>query len=170
MFTVEQIVNSLYKVKNNRLKRRHIFNRATVGGISSTYLKMLLLLSPLLTYGAIFNKASFEYLGIAQAIIVFIISLVALMQIVLAITYFSNKSLLKRVSESWEELFPGVELKMVLSSGATPYKEFIKHYEDALTRGLSGDKLHEQMKEAFTQMEIENIDLIEAMRRDKDRK
>lgn len=170
MYSVEQIVNSLYKVKNNKLKKRYIFDKSAIGGLNSMYLTILLFLSPFITYAAVFNKASFEYLGIAQAIILFIILLVVLMQVVLIIVYFNNRSLLKKVSDSWGVHFPGVELKMVLSSGATPYKEFTNHYEEALNSGLANVELHEFMKNSFSKMESENSDLIEAMRNDLNRK
>ena len=87
------------------------------------------------------------------------------MQIVVAVSYFNNKKVLKTATKAWEGYFPGIDFKMILSSGATPYADFKKYYEAALTDGLEEDALKERMKEAFNQMETENVNLVEAMKK-----
>ena len=48
--------------------------------------------------------------------------------------------------------------------------DFKKYYEAALTDGLVEDALKNRMTEAFQQMETENIHLVEAMKKDKEKK
>jgi len=170
IYNLKTILDTIFNSKNNKVKRRLIYDKSPMGGLSSQWIKFLLILMPFLMYAAIFNPRSFEYLGIAQAIVFYIILLVFAMQIVIGVAYFNNRSVVKKITPSWKHYFEGVELKMILSSGVTPYVDFMQQYESALEGGLEGEHLHSKLKEAFVQMENENKDLIDAINRDKNTK
>lgn len=169
-YTIQTIVKSVFKENNHMIKKRLIYDNALFGGLSNKWIKLAFFILPFAMYAAIFNPVSFKELGIAQAIVFYIILLVFAMQIVVAVSFFNNKKVLKAATSAWENYFPGVEMKMLLSSGATPYKDFKTHYEKALTDGLDGESLKDRMTQAFRQMESENIHLFEAMKRDKEKK
>ena len=170
IYGLKTILDTIFNSKNNKVKRRLIYDKSPIGGLSSQWIKFLLILMPFLMYAAIFNPRSFEYLGIAQAIVFYIILLVFAMQIVIGVAFFNNRSVVKRILPSWEHYFKEVELKMILSSGVTPYVDFMQHYELALNEGLKDEKLYERLTQAFVQMENENKNLIDAINRDKHRK
>jgi len=170
LYDLKSIIDTVFSSKDNKVKRRIIYNKFSIGGVSSQWIKFLLLLMPFLMYAGIFNPRSFEYLGIAQAIVFYIILLVFAMQIVIAVAYFNNKSVIKKIAPSWEHYFKNVDLKMILSSGVTPYMDFMNHYRVALDKGLEGKNLHKKLQESFLQMESENQDLIDAINRDKKNK
>lgn len=169
-YTIKTIVKGLFKVNNHKIKKRLIYDNSVFGGLSSKWIKLAFFILPFAMYAAIFNPASFKELGIAQAIVFYIILLVFAMQIVVAVSYFNNKKVLKTATQAWEHYFPGVDFKMILSSGATPYADFKKYYEAALTEGLEEDALKDRMAQAFKQMEAENSNLVEAIKRDKEKR
>ena len=169
-YTIQTIIQSVFKENNHKIKKRLIYDNALFGGLSNKWIKLAFFVLPFAMYAAIFNPVSFKELGIAQAIVFYIILLVFAMQIVVAVSYFNNKKVLKTATEAWEEYFPGIDFKMILSSGATPYADFKKFYEAALTDGLVEDALKDRMTEAFQQMESENIHLVEAMKKDKEKR
>ena len=169
-YTIQTIIKSVFKENNHKIKKRLIYDNALFGGLSNKWIKLAFFVLPFAMYAAIFNPVSFKELGIAQAIVFYIILLVFAMQIVVAVSYFNNKKVLKTATEAWEEYFPGIDFKMILSSGATPYADFKKFYEAALTDGLVEDALKDRMTEAFQQMESENIHLVEAMKKDKEKR
>ena len=170
IYDLKNIIDTIFSSKNNRVKRRIIYNKSSIGGLSSQWISFLLLLMPFLMYGAIFNPRSFEYLGIAQAIVFYIILLVFAMQIVIAVAYFNNRSVVKKITPSWEHYFKDIELKMILSSGVTPYVDFMKHYEASLSETLSNEELQKRLLKSFEKMENENKNLIDAINRDKKNK
>jgi len=163
-YTIQTIIKSAFKENNHTIKKRLIYDNALFGGLSNKWIKLAFFVLPFAMYAAIFNPVSFKALGIAQAIVFYIILLVFAMQIVVAVSYFNNK---KVATKTWESYFPGIDFKMILSSGVTPYADFKKYYETALTDGLVGDALKKRMSEAFEQMESENVHLVEAMKKDK---
>lgn len=169
-YALKTILESVFREKNNKITKRLIHNNALLGGLSSKWIKLAFIIMPFAMYAAIFNPTSFKELGIAQAIVFYIILLVFAMQIVVASTYFNNKKVVKTATKAWEDYFPGVDFKMIISSGTTPYVDFKKHYELALKDGLEGDALTKRLDDAFRQMEEENSILVEAMRRDKEKK
>lgn len=169
-YTIKTIVKSVFKANNNKIKKRLIYDNAVFGGLSSKWIKLAFFILPFAMYAAIFNPASFKALGIAQAIVFYIILLVFAMQIVVAASYFNNKKVVKTATKAWENYFPGVDFKMVISSGTTPYADFKKHYELALNDGLEGDALKKKMDDALNKMEEENSILVEAMKRDAEKK
>lgn len=169
-YTIQTIVESVFKENNKKIKKRLIYDNSQFGRLSSKWIKLAFFILPFAMYAAIFNPASFKELGIAQAIVFYIILLVFAMQIVVGVSYFNNKKVLKTASEAWEDYFPGVEMKMILSSGATPYKDFKTYYEKALSDGLDGEALEERMTQSFRQMEDENTHLVESMKKDKEKR
>lgn len=166
-YELEAILYSLMKKKEHNVKKRVIYDKSYLGGIGSKWIIVGFLLLPVLIYFAIFNPISFAYFGIAQAVVVYIVTLVFAMQIIFVLSYFNNKSVLKMVMSSWQHYFPDIDIKLVLSSGMTPYRDFLKHYAKALNEGLEGERLHARLTEAFAQMREENKELIEAISKDK---
>ena len=164
--TLTSILKSVFKEKNHKVKKRLIYNKAALGGLDSKWVKFAFVMLPFVLYAAIFNPSSFAYLGIAQAIVLYIILLVFAMQVVVAVSYYNNKSVVKIATEAWEAYFPTVEFKQLLSSGVTPYVDFTKHYELALKDGLKDKALQERLSSAFEKMQEENKDLLDAIRRD----
>jgi magnesium-transporting ATPase (P-type) len=166
-YALKTILASVFKEKDHRLKKRLIYNNAVFGGLSNKWIILLFIVLPFAMYAAIFNPTTFKELGIAQAIVFYIILLVVAMQIVAIGTYFNNKKVVKTATMSWEKYFPTVDFKMILSSGVTPYVDFKKHYELALKDGLEGESLKKRLDDAFEQMEEENSILVESIKRDK---
>jgi len=166
-YTIQTIIKSVFKENDQKIKKRLIYDNALFGGLSNKWIILAFFILPFAMYAAIFNPVSFKELGIAQAIVFYIILLVFAMQIVVAVSYFNNKKVLKTATKAWEDYFPGIDLKMILSSGATPYADFKKYYEAALRDGLGSDALQKRMAEAFEQMEAENVHLVEAIKKDK---
>ena len=169
-YTIQTIIQSVFKENNHKIKKRLIYDNALFGGLSNKWIKLAFVILPFAMYAAIFNPASFKELGIAQAIVFYIILLVFAMQIVVAVSYFNNKKVLKKATAAWEGYFPGIDFKMILSSGATPYADFKKYYEAALAEELDGEALKERLNEVFSQMESENSHLVEAMKKDKEKR
>jgi len=169
-FELKTILASVFREKEHRLKKRLIYNNAVFGGLSNKWIILAFIVLPFAMYAAIFNPATFKELGIAQAIVFYIILLVVAMQVVAIGTYFNNKKVIKTATVSWEKYFPEVDFKMIISSGVTPYVDFKKHYESALEDGLEGEALKSRLDSAFKQMEEENSVLVESIRRDKAKK
>ena len=152
-----------------KVQKRTIFNNAALGGISSTALKALFWALPIIEYAILFNPKVFNYLGIAQSIIFYIVFLSIVMIIIFLISSQNNKKVFKKIQDSWHLYFPDIDLKMLLSSGMTPFRDFFNHYSLLLDKNLDDELLHEALREAFDQMKEENRDLIEAMERDTSR-
>lgn len=163
IYSLRAILDALTTPKGNK---RMIFDFSAIGGFGSKNLKILFVLLPFIEYAAIFNPYVFNKLGIAQAIIFFIIFLVFIMQLVFGMIWFNNKKLKNRITESWAEYFPDVELKLVLAGGSSPYRDFFTHYQ-ALSRDLDEEQLHSALKDAFVRMQEENAELLEAMKTDR---
>ncbi|TNF43410.1 MAG: hypothetical protein EP216_03880 [Epsilonproteobacteria bacterium] len=169
-YELKTILASVFKEKDNRLKKRLIYDNALFGGLSNKWIILAFIVLPFAMYAAIFNPTVFKELGIAQAIVFYIILLVVAMQIVAIGSYFNNKKVVKTATRSWEKYFPSVDFKMILSSGVTPYVDFKKHYESALKDGLDGEALKKRLDDAFAQMEDENHILVDSIRKDKMKK
>jgi hypothetical protein len=162
-YSLKTILDTLTKIKNGKVKKRFIFDQTPVGGIGSKWVIAFFISLPVLLYVGIFNPMIFAMLGIAQAIIFYIVFLSMVMIMVIALTFINNNKVLRQVQPSWNEFFPGIDLRLILSSGATPYKDFLKHYNTAITNSLEGDALYTYLQDAVEQMKEENSDLIEAM-------
>jgi len=167
IYDVKTILDTIFNSKKAKIDKRLIYDKSSIGGLSSQWIKILLFIMPFIMYASLFNPRSFEYLGIAQAIVFYIILLVFAMQIVIGVAFFNNRSVVKKITPSWEHYFKDVELKMILSSGVTPYVDFTQHYEKTLNKNLNNEELHQELQNAFSVMENENRDLIDAINRDK---
>lgn len=146
-----------------------LYNQAPLGGISSALIVLFFLSLPFIEFALIFNPLVFKALGIAQSIIFFIVFLSVVMIIVFLVSWMNNRAVLKKISPSWKAYFPHVDLKMLLSSGTTPYSSFFHEYAK-IDRGVDDAQLHKELKAAFVTMEEENKELIEAMQNDRSRK
>ena len=166
-YDLKTVLASVFKEKDNSPKKRLIYNNAVFGGLSNKWIILAFIILPFAMYAAIFNPTVFNDLGIAQAIVFYIILLVVAMQVVAIGTYFNNRSVVKTATRSWEKYFPDVDFKMIISSGVTPYVDFKKHYERAMKDGLDGEALTRRLEDAFKQMEDENRVLVDSIRRDK---
>jgi hypothetical protein len=147
-------------------KRRSIFNKGPIGGLSSDLVTLFFFSLPLISYGLLFNPYSFQILGIASSITIFIVSLSFIMLIVFFITWSIKESVIKAITPSWKKYFNDVDLQLVVSKGITPYNDFYKHYSKIKDIKQSEEELHKQLLDAFKIMEEENKELLFAMRKD----
>jgi len=170
LYSLETIFESLLKVKNSIAKKRLIFDQAPLGGIPSKWIMLFMLSLPILLFMGLFNPTMFEMLGIAQAVIFFVVFLSMIMILVTAIGFINNTKVMREITPSWEEYFPDVDLKLCLRTSGTPYKEFFKYYNEALEKNLSAEALKEHLKESFIQMENENKELSDAIKANKNRR
>jgi hypothetical protein len=166
-YSLEAILASISTYKKPNVTKRLIFDAAPVGGLSSKWLIGLFLFLPFLEYAGIFNPYIFTMLGIAQAIIFFIVFLSIVMILVFTLASLNNARVVKRITPSWEHYFPEIDLKLIVTSGATPYKDFYKHCSISLNEGLEGEALHSHLKDAFAIMQEQNKELIEAIQKDR---
>lgn len=147
--------------------KRIIYNSAPIGGMSSTMLSILFFLMPFALYAMIFNPYVFEKLGIATAIIFFIVFSSVLMMIIFAIIIKVKKNIIKKIKSSWNKYFEDIDLDMVLSVGITPYSNFFEYYSKIAKENLSEQMLHNSLEEAFKTMQEDNKELIEAINKSK---
>ncbi|MEA1880370.1 MAG: hypothetical protein U9N11_06985 [Campylobacterota bacterium] len=169
-YAIREILESIYSIKEKKIKKRLIYQNAIFGGINNIWIKLSFFALPFLMYAAVFNPISFKELGIAQAIVFYIILLVVAMQIVVAISFFNNKKVLNLASKEWKKYFPDVELKIIITSGATPYKDFKYHYEKSLEDNVEDEVLTNRLNNAFKTMESENSVMYQAMKKDKEKR
>ena len=165
-FSLKTMLSSLYKVNNVKAKKRLLFDQAPIGGIGRVWVMLFFVSLPVILFLGIFNPSVFAMLGIAQAIIFYIVFLSMVMIMVIALTFINNNKVIRQITPSWEALFPTVKLKQILSSGTTPYTGFSDFYSELLSLDLDEATLVERFKEKFTQMQRENKELFEAMNRD----
>jgi len=166
-YSLEAILASISTYKKPTVTKRLIFDQSPVGGVSSKWLIGFFILVPFLEYAAIFNPYIFNMLGIAQAIIFFIVFLSIVMILIFTLATINNARAVKRITPSWEHYFPQIDLKLIVTSGATPYKDFYKHCSIALNDGHEGEALYNYLKDAFTIMQEQNKELIEAINKDR---
>ena len=88
-YTIKEMLDALSKPNG---KKRLIFDKASIGGLSNRWLIGFFLLIPFIEYAMIFNDYIFSYLGIAQAIVIFIVSLLKVK------LFFNPFSLLKKIN------------------------------------------------------------------------
>jgi len=147
-------------------KRRSIFNKAPIGGMGSAIVTLFFFSLPLITYGLLFNPTVFHILGIATAIVMYIVSMSLIMIIIFFITWKIKNDVISAVEPSWNEYFPGVDFKLVVSKGITPYNDFYKYYVDIKDIKQSEDALHQQLRELFATLQEENRELLNAIQKD----
>jgi len=162
-YTLKAILATLSKIKNSTAKKRLIFDQTPVGGIGVKWVIAFFISLPILLYIGIFNPKIFGMLGIAQAIIFYVVFLSMAMIMIIALTFINNNKVLRQISPSWDDYFPGVDLRLALSSGSTPYKDFFKHYSRALKEGINDENMHSYLSKAFIEMQKENADLLNAI-------
>ena len=161
-YSLKDILLTFSDSKGNR---RTLFNAGPIGGINTNLVKLFLLSLPFIEYAILFNPTVFKALGIATAIVFFIVFLSIVMIIVFLVGWSIKKNVIKKITPSWETYFQGKNLQMVLSAGITPYSDFYKHYSEILKDDLSETELQNKLLESFKLMEAENKDLIDAMSR-----
>lgn len=162
-YALQTILNTLTKTKSSGIKKRLIFDQSPLGGIGSRWVISFFISLPILLYIGIFNDTMFAMLGIAQAIIFYVVFLSMVMIMIVALSFINNNKVLREIKPSWNLYFPDVDIKWILSSGATPYKAFFNYYNDAVTQNLEADALYAFLKEAVVTMGKENADLLEMM-------
>ena len=150
-------------------QRRSVFNKAPVGGLGSAIVTLFFFSLPLIIYGLLFNPYIFHILGIATAIVTYIVSMSFIMIIIFFITWKIKNDVVIAVSPSWEYYFPGVDFKLVVASTRTPYDDFYKYYAEVKDIKQSEEALHKKLLEAFSKMQEENRELLNAIQRDNDK-
>lgn len=166
IYALKTILDTISKYKKPDVQKRLIFDQSHVGGLGSKWIITFFLLLPFIEAAVIFNPWVYKILGIAQAIIFFIVFLSIVMILIFTIASINNAKVVKKITPSWDHYFPDIDLKLIVTSGATPYKEFFVHYAKALNKGKRDEELYTYLKQAFVTMQEENKDLIEAMQRD----
>ncbi|MCF6243701.1 MAG: hypothetical protein L3J43_01545 [Sulfurovum sp.] len=167
IYPLKTILATFTKIRDNVVKKRILFDQSPIKGIGVKWIIAFFISLPLFLYAGIFNPAVFGMLGIAQAIIFYVVFLSMVMIMIIALTFINNNKVTRQITPSWNHYFPNVDLKLVLSSGATPYKDFFKYYKIAEEENIANDALHTYFANAFLKMEEENQDFFEAVNRDK---
>lgn len=169
IYPLKTVLDTITKYKKPEVKKRMIFDQGPVGGVGSKWVKALFFSIPFLEYAIIFNPYVFNMLGIAQAIIFFVVFLSVVMILIFTLTVINNAKTVKKITPSWNHYFPDIDLKLIVTSGATPYKAFFSHYAKALNQDLTDEALHTHLQNAFELMQEENQGLLEAMKNDRSR-
>jgi len=166
-YSLKTILNAVSKTNNSVTKKRLMFDQSGLNGIGSKWVILFFISLPIFLFIGIFNETVFSMLGIAQAIIFYTVFLSMVMILIIALTFINNNKVTRQVKPSWDRLFPDIEFKQVLGSGATPYRDFFKHYSEAVEKKLEGEALESHIQQAFKVMQEENKDMLEAMDRAK---
>lgn len=153
--------------KSKQVKKRLLFDQAPVGGLSIKWFWLTFIAMPFIEYAIIFNPVVFPMLGIAQAIVFFIVFLSIVMILIYALYAFNNRVVIDKVRPLWEGYFPEIDIELVLTSSHSPYREFFNQYSLIADDNLSDEALQAKMQEAIVIMQDENKDLLEAMNRSK---
>lgn len=161
-YSLHTILKTLTKENG---KKRFLYNFGPVGGWNSSVITMMFFSIPFIEFAALFNPYSFAYLGIAQSVIFYIIFSSMLMIMVVGLIFALNTNLIRKITPSFQEHFQGRDLNMILSSGATPYSDFFKHYSALVKENLDEKEMHKGLLKALETMENENKDLLDAMKR-----
>jgi len=167
LYSLETIFKTILKTKNAMAKKRLIFDQAPIGGLSSKWVMLFMLSLPFLLFIGLFNPIMFEMLGIAQAVIFFIVFLSMIMILVVALGFINNSKVLREITPSWEEHFPEVDLKLCLKTSGTPYKDFFTYYNDGLAKNLSDNEFKSHLVNSFEIMENENKELSDAIKKNR---
>ncbi|CAA6811332.1 MAG: Unknown protein [uncultured Sulfurovum sp.] len=162
-YSLDTMLSTITKYNGTTAKKRLIFDQFPLGGIGAKWVILFCLSLPVLLFAGIFNDTIFNMLGIAQAIIFFVVFLSMVMILIIAVVFINNNKVVRQLGPSWKTIFPDIDLKLALASGGTPYKDFLMHYTKALEKNLKGEPLEEYMKNAFTTMQEENAYLLAAM-------
>lgn len=158
----------LSSIADTRGKKRLVFNPAPLGGINSRLVIAFFILLPIAEYAIFFNPYVFKMLGIATAIVAYIVCLSLVMIIVFLVTWGVNRHVVKKITPSWEHYFSNRELALVLSTGVSPYSEFFAYYAQAVRENISNEELQKFLENGFVEMEEKNKDLLDAIKRNTD--
>lgn len=159
-YSLKQILASIADTEG---KRRLIFNGAPLGSLGNKTIYGVIVALPFIEYALLFNAYSFEKLGIATAIIAYIVFLSTTMMAVFGFVWVHNRNIIKRINPSWSHYFPNVDLNVVMAPNYSPYRQFFYHYGDAIKKEISDDKLHPFIISTIALMEEENRDLLDVM-------
>ena len=165
--TTYSLSNILLSFADKKGNQRTLYNLGALGGINTNLVKLFLFSLPFIEYAILFNPIVFNALGIATAIVFFIVFLSIVMLIVFFIFYSMKKKVIQKIKPSWKIYFPNKDLDMVLSSQITPYSDFFKNYSLIVKENLSETQIQEKLLIAFKKMEEDNKDLLNAMNRNK---
>lgn len=155
----------LSSVANAHGNKRLLFNAAPLGGINSRLIIVFFALLPILEYALFFNPYMFKILGIATAIIAYIVCLSLVMIVVFLVTWRVNRHVIQKITPSWKHYFGSRDLALVLSSGVSPYSDFFGYYAQALRDNISSEELQKFLENGFVEMEKKNKDLLDAINR-----
>lgn len=147
-------------------KHRTVYNGSDFGLLGNRLLTTAFILLPLLGYWALFNDYVFGELGIATAIVGYIVFLVVSMQIIVYTIWNTKRRVVKKLQEPWNHFFPDTNLKLVLENRLTPYSEFFSYLSKIDVKNISDDDLYIYLQNSFKEMEVKNKDLLDAMKRD----
>jgi len=171
-YDLKTILSSVSTFKENsdktkQVKKRLLFDQAPVGGLSIKWFWLTFIAMPFIEYAIIFNPVVYPMLGIAQAIVFFIVFLSIVMILIYALYAFNNRTVIDKIRPMWAEYFPEIELELILTSSHSPYREFFAEYSLIAGDKLSDDELKAKMNIAIEKMQADNKDLLEAMNRSK---
>jgi len=165
IYPLSDVLSSFYTIKNNCAKKRIIFNQGPLGGLDVKWIKLFFISLPILLYAAIFNSWMFHMLGIAEAIVFFVVFLSMTMITIALLTFANNNKVSRMASDTWSKYFENIALSDVMTSRATPYKDFLKYYNEDLEAGLQDEALIDSLQSHFIEMQKENSELFERMNR-----
>jgi hypothetical protein len=167
IYDLQTILNSFITYKKPKAKKKLLFDQTQLGGIAKKWIIAFFILLPFLNYMGIFQTFIFDMLGIAQAVVFFVVFMSMIMIMIAVLTFINNNAVIRKITPSWKHYFPKVDLKMILSGNSSPYKDFYKHYAKARNENLEGEALQQKLQEAFDQMEKENSHMMESINRGK---
>jgi hypothetical protein len=170
LYSLDTIFKTILKIKNSKAYKRLIFDQGPIGGIASKWIIVFMISLPFLLFIGLFNPIMFEMLGIAQAVIFFVVFLSMVMILVTALGFVNNSKVMREITPSWEKHFPDVDIKYALKTSGTPYKDFFKYYNEALDKNLPENELKSHLAKSFQLMEDENKELSEIIKRNKNKR
>jgi len=91
IYTLKAILNTMSKQDKTNVKKRLIFDQSPVGGIGRKWVIAFFLFLPFLEYAIIFNPYIYSMLGIAQAIIFFVVFLSVVMILIFTLVEWLRK-------------------------------------------------------------------------------
>lgn len=148
-------------------QKRTIYNLGPIGGLSSNAVMLFFISLPFIEYAILFNPYMFNKLGIAQAIVFYIVFLSIIMIVIFLISWKIKMMVIKKIISSWNHYFEHIDLNMVLSSGITPYSKFFDYYAQGIKEKIPEDALQNYLLDSCKRMEDENRELLDAMNRTK---
>ncbi len=163
IYPLKTILSTFSDKNGNKLT---LFNAAPVGGISSLIIKLIILSMPILEFFAIFNDYVYNKVGLVTQIVMYIVFMSIMMMVIFIIIYMTRKNVIKKITPSWNNYFGDIELKMVLAVGITPYSDFFKLYSKYASEDSDEDTLYKKLKNSFIKMQTENIELLNAIKKD----